>query len=75
MKIRFLYSPECPSEMQTRELLKDICAREGISEMFEEILVSDNETALKEGFLGSPSIQVNGEDIDESRRNDSPSFG
>lgn len=75
MKIRFLYFAECPNSEPAFERLKQALREEGIPDEIERVEVNDSASALREGFLGSPSIQIDGVDIEASRRGDSPCFG
>ncbi|MGC9052698.1 MAG: hypothetical protein ACP5KS_02305 [Candidatus Hydrogenedens sp.] len=46
-----------------------------MSAPIEIIDVPDIDTAIREHFLGSPTIQINGLDIEPSRQNDPPCHG
>ena len=61
--IRLLYSPGCPSRGPTLELLRKVLREEGVPGDVELVEVADVETAARENFHGSPSIQVGGKDI------------
>jgi hypothetical protein len=66
MTIEVLYFDGCPNHEQVLERLPRLLEREGI---VAEILlrrVPDGEHAEQERFLGSPTIRVNGRDIDPS---------
>ena len=75
MHIRLLTFKGCPSGPQTAELLNKVLAEEGIEVPVEIVDVPDLESAIKERSLGSPSIQIDGVDIELARRNDSPCHG
>jgi hypothetical protein len=75
MKIRRLFSPGCPSLDETRRRLHEVMEGLGITESVEEAAVPDDASAKREGFLGSPSIQIDGLDIEEIRRSDPPCAG
>jgi arsenate reductase len=75
MHIRLLTFKGCPSGPRTAELLNQVLAEEGIDVPVEIVDVPDLESALKERSLGSPSIQIDGVDIELARRNDSPCHG
>lgn len=75
MRIRFLCFQECPNSEQALDLLKRTLREEGLPDHADLVEVTDHATAEREGFLGSPSIQVNGVDIEASRANDAPCFG
>ena len=59
--------PNCAAAMlMVREVVKELCLPAAI----EAIRVNDEAEALQTGFLGSPSIQVDGRDIEVSRRDE-----
>ena len=64
MHIRFLYYEDCPSHDQALERLRQVMAEEGIQAEVEVIKVETEEQAQRLHFIGSPTILVNGEDID-----------
>jgi len=71
-KIEFLYFEGCPSYKQTLEYLKEVIEEENIETNLELVLVESPEDAQKVGFQGSPSIRVNGSDLED--KTDSISF-
>jgi len=75
MHIRLLLFKGCPSGPKAEEVLKQVLAEEKISDPIEIIDVPDIDTAVREKFLGSPTIQINGLDIEPSRQNDPPCHG
>ena len=64
MKIRFLYFADCPSHEDALARLKKVLEEESVSAEIEIIEVVSDEQAAELGFMGSPSILVNGRDID-----------
>ncbi len=77
MRIRLLQFEGCPNSAAARELLDRILAEEGAGEPVEAVevvKVPDQPTAERERFLGSPSIQIDGLDIEPARRADQASF-
>jgi hypothetical protein len=74
MKIRLLRGPRCDAAKPTKDLLLKILEREGLSSSFEEVIIADAKQAAREGMLGSPSIQIDGLDIEEAARSRPPSF-
>jgi len=71
-KIEFLYFEGCPSYKKTLDYLQEIISEEKIDADLELILVGSPEKAQKAGFQGSPSIKVNGIDLED--KNDEYSF-
>ena len=74
LNIRFLSFEGCPGVEPTLARLRAVMAAEGVSCPIEMVDVPDEQTARRERFLGSPSIQINGLDIQEERRADAPCY-
>ena len=64
IKVEFLYWEDCPSHPQAWKLLQEVMADLGIEVPVERILVVTDEDAQRVAFPGSPTIRVNGADID-----------
>lgn len=76
MDIKFLYFEGCPNSEGALQLLKEVCKEYNIpEENIEMVEINSMEEAIKYRFLGSPSIQINGRDIESSRWNDKPLYG
>lgn len=75
MKIRLLHFQGCPNAQQALDLLKSILKEKGVDREVEVIEVKSQQDARKYHFLGSPSIQINGLDIEKERREDPPLLG
>lgn len=73
MKIEILYFPGCPNHEPTVRRVRDVAVREGLAAEILEIDVSDERTAKELGFLGSPTIRINGLDIEPAARGAQPS--
>ena len=63
-KIEFLYWEDCPSHPQAWKLLQEVMGELGIEAPVEQIEVVTDEDAERLAFPGSPTIRVNGTDID-----------
>lgn len=63
MKVEVLYVADCPTHLAAVSLVKDVLASERIVAEIREILISDERMAADVGFLGSPTIRVNGRDV------------
>ena len=64
MKVEVLYFSGCPNHVPAVDRVREVLAQEGTpAEMF-EIEVKDAATAQQVGFLGSPSIRVDGQDVE-----------
>lgn len=66
-KIEFLYFEGCPSYNKALENLKAALVEENIEAEVELIHVDSPEEAEKFGFYGSPSIRVDGVDLEGKR--------
>ncbi len=75
MKVRFLYFGGCPNAEPTLILLKETLAAEAPDTDLERLEIKSDEEAGRYGFLGSPTIQIDGLDIEKERRKDSPYYG
>ena len=62
--IEFLYWEDCPSHPEAWKLLQEVIAQEGLNVVAERIEVGTNEEAKALRFPGSPTIRVNGTDVD-----------
>lgn len=68
MKIQFLYFDGCPSYKQGLKNLKQALSELSLSEDFVMINIETNKAAKEHHFIGSPTIIINGEDIDPRAR-------
>jgi copper chaperone CopZ len=68
MKIEILYFDGCPNHKPAVELVSEMLREEGISASVSEVNVPDEPTARAVGFLGSPSIRVEGLDVEPAAR-------
>ena len=64
MQIEVLYFDGCPNHAPTVSLVKQIAADLGLKVGVEEINVTSIDDAQRLRFLGSPTVRVNGVDID-----------
>lgn len=71
MRVQLLYFEGCPNYQELLLTLRELLATDRIEEEVELRQVDTPEEAEREGFLGSPTIRVNGADVDpcaEGRR-------
>lgn len=68
MKVEVLYFSGCPNHKPAVERVNEALRAEGMSAEVAEIDVTDAETAQRVKFLGSPSIRVDGLDIEPEAR-------
>jgi hypothetical protein len=64
MRIEFLYWAGCPSHPEARELLREVLAGRDLEAQVEEHEVTSVEEAERLAFPGSPTIRVDGVDVD-----------
>ena len=68
MKVELLYFEGCPSYKELLPTLREILADEGIKHVVELRRVETPEEAEREHFLGSPTVRIDGEDVDPSAK-------
>lgn len=68
MRVEVLYIDGCPNHRPLVERVKKVLQQERISVPLMEIEVQDEREAKRMGFLGSPTIRVNGLDVDPKSR-------
>jgi hypothetical protein len=66
LAVEFLYWEDCPSHERALELLTQALREEDIAAELQMYRVETDEEAEEIGFPGSPTIRVNGVDIDEN---------
>ena len=66
LKITFLYSEDCPSHGEALRRLRRSIEMEDVRADVDIVRVDTDEDAKKLKFVGSPTILVNGHDIDPS---------
>jgi hypothetical protein len=65
---------DCPATPPTVQLLEEVARALDVSIALESVLVETPEQAQALGFLGSPSVRVEGRDIEPAAR-DRQDFG
>jgi hypothetical protein len=68
VKIEVLYFEGCPNHPPTVDRLRTVLAGEGLRAELIEIEVKDDSDAKALKFFGSPTIRINGLDIEASSR-------
>jgi hypothetical protein len=74
MKIEMLYFEGCPTYREAEALIEEVIRSEGTPAEVESVQVKTEEEANRLGFLGSPTIHIDGVDIDPVARS-STDFG
>jgi hypothetical protein len=64
VRVSFLYYEDCPSHDLALERLREVMDEEGIPGEVEVVKVETEERARELRFVGSPTIRVDGQDID-----------
>jgi hypothetical protein len=68
MRIEVLYLEDCPNHLPAMARLRTVLHQEGLPAEVSEIEVSDASAARAFKFFGSPTIRINGLDIDAGSR-------
>jgi len=68
MKIEILYFDECPNHGPTVERVKDALRQEDMTAEILEVNVRDEATARSLRFLGSPTVRIDGVDVEATGR-------
>jgi hypothetical protein len=68
MNIEILYFEGCPNHKPVLQRVQEILREEGMSAEISQIQVCDPAVAREIGFLGSPSVRVNGLDVEPAAR-------
>ena len=65
MKIEFFYYQDCPSYKEALNRLRKALACEKIQEDIQVTEVNDEQHAIDLNFIGSPTIRINGLDMEQ----------
>ena len=74
MKIEILYFDGCPHFEQAQDRMLEVLREEGVSGEVVKVNVTDSTMAQAVGFLGSPTIRIDGLDVEPGARS-SNAFG
>lgn len=74
MKVELLYFDGCPSYAELLPTLRELLASEGVEQEIGLRPVETPEEAERERFLGSPTVRIDGEDVDPTAQ-DRDDFG
>lgn len=64
MRIEILSVPGCPSRARAVDLVRQALSAMNVRAEILEILVEDNHEAARLSFSGSPTIRINGHDVE-----------
>jgi hypothetical protein len=68
MKVEILYFPGCPNHTPAVNRVREVLKQEGAPADMVEVEVNDAATAQQVSFLGSPTIRVDGQDVEPAAR-------
>ena len=68
IQVRVLYTDGCPNASPVIDLIENVANHIGISVVVDRVQVTSQEEAVKLRCIGSPTIQINGLDIDPLAR-------
>ena len=74
MTIEFLYWEGCPSHPEARALLEEVLQSRGLDAQVAVREVRTQEEAEQLAFPGSPTIRVDGRDVDPAGANNRPAL-
>ena len=74
MKIELFYWDGCPSYPEAHELLRSVLDERGIGDEIELREVTSDAEAEELGFPGSPTIRIDGRDVDPAGASAPPSL-
>jgi hypothetical protein len=63
-RVEILYFDGCPNHEPARELVEQLVAELGLQAKIELVEVADAAAATRLRFLGSPSVRVDGRDVE-----------
>ena len=66
MLIEVLFVPGCPNHGPAMAGLREVMRSKAINEPIHEIAVTDEETARSLKFPGSPTVRINGRDVEST---------
>lgn len=64
MRVEVLYVVDCPSHAQALAMLAEVLDEEGIAADVQQVLVRDDAMARELAFRGSPTIRIDGHDVE-----------
>src|SRR5258706_15090578 len=68
MRVEILYVSGCPNHAPAVERVREVLEQERASADMFQVEVTDAEAAQATGFLGSPTVRVNGQDVEHAAR-------
>ena len=68
MKVEILYFAGCPNHTPAVDRVREVLEQEGEAAEMIEVDIRDAGTAEVLGFLGSPTIRIDGQDVEHAAR-------
>ena len=68
MTVEVFYIDSCPNHQPTVDRVNEVLEEMGLTANVMEIRVADSGSAVATRFLGSPTVHVNGNDVEPSAR-------
>ncbi len=68
MNVEVLYFSGCPNHLPALDRVRQVLGQEGAEVNIDEVEVKDVATAQLLNFLGSPSIRIDGQDVEPAMR-------
>lgn len=68
VNVEILYFDNCPTHEAAHQLVKEVCKQEGVKPKVTTINIIDEEQAKKHAFIGSPTIRIEGKDVEKASR-------
>lgn len=72
MKVDILFFEGCPNHAPAVERVRAVIQEEGVNAEVVQVEIQDETSAKAQGFLGSPTIRIDGLDIEPSARGAKP---
>lgn len=66
--VQLLYLPDCPNYQPTRELIEQTGRELGLDLDLELIAINDEASAHRLRFIGSPTVRIDGRDVEPDAR-------
>jgi hypothetical protein len=74
VRIEFLFWEGCPSHPEAKELLENVLAERRIDVRIEMHEIRTKEEAVASAFPGSPTIRIDGRDVDPAGAEEPPAL-
>jgi hypothetical protein len=68
VKVEVLYFSGCPNHEPAVDRVREVLAQEGASVEVLQVEINDPVSAREIGFLGSPTIRIDGQDVELAAR-------